>query len=545
MDDKYRWQDEFKATYYNLNKENFTLVACPGAGKTLAVLRLARELMETGIINFLWIVCPTRQVKKQWSRAAAQVGLEVEWNWKNEDGALPADMDGVAVTYAQVISESALHSFHVGQRKTLVVMDEIHHAEDDASWGVRSKEAFSGATRRILLTGTPWRSNGTPIAFAEYDAQGYVKGDYVYNYDRAQSDFICRPIFFPDQGGIVEWKWGEKTYVHDFQEVLSDNKRAQRLRAAVSSEQGGKTNEHAAQLLANADAKLSAVRAESPTAGGLVLARDISHANALADYMQSAFGGPRPTVIASDDPLSLSRIDAFRNNTDRWLVAVEMVSEGVDIPRLQVLAYLSTTTRALKFNQAAGRICRGTGEAFFLIPDDPLLLSNAERIADLRRQALTMVQQELDLGIESTADSREGSPFQAIGGTPVQGGVIFSGHRIERDEYTAVQLELASIWPGEPPHEVVGKLALAKRGQFTAQPPEYEASTRSERKEQLKEVQNRLVRTYCMRSGEEFKDVNYRLNQEVGVAKLRLATEEQLTRRLALAKELYDGRSNA
>ena len=44
--------------------------------------------------------------------------------------------------------------------------------------------------------------------------------------------------------------------------------------------------------------------------------------------------GEMPAVALSDDPDASSHIKAFTHSPRRWLVACDMVSEGVDIPRL-------------------------------------------------------------------------------------------------------------------------------------------------------------------------------------------------------------------
>ena len=39
-------------------------------------------------------------------------------------------------------------------------------------------------------------------------------------------------------------------------------------------------------------------------------------------------------TVLSDDPTASSKIEEFSAGTQRWMVAVRMVSEGVDVPRL-------------------------------------------------------------------------------------------------------------------------------------------------------------------------------------------------------------------
>ena len=57
-------------------------------------------------------------------------------------------------------------------RRTLVILDEIHHAGDSRSWGDGVKAAFEPAVRRLMLTGTPFRSDDNPIPFVTYERGG-------------------------------------------------------------------------------------------------------------------------------------------------------------------------------------------------------------------------------------------------------------------------------------------------------------------------------------------------------------------------------------
>ena len=68
----------------------------------------------------------------------------------------------VVVTYAQVASHPTRHRVRTENRKTLVIFDEIHHGGDAKTWGEAIREAFDDATRRLALTGTPFRSDDSP-----------------------------------------------------------------------------------------------------------------------------------------------------------------------------------------------------------------------------------------------------------------------------------------------------------------------------------------------------------------------------------------------
>ena len=204
------WQAEALEKYFAAEPRDFMAVATPGAGKTTFALRLARELVDRGTINRITVVCPTEHLKRQWADAAARVNLAIDPNFKNADGSHARGFIGVALTYAQVGMKPLLHRARTEQGRTLVIMDEIHHAGDSRSWGDGLKEAFEPAARRLALTGTPFRSDTSPIPFVTYqeDKDGIrrSKADYTYGYGDALKDHVVRPVIFMAYSGQMRWR---------------------------------------------------------------------------------------------------------------------------------------------------------------------------------------------------------------------------------------------------------------------------------------------------------------------------------------------------
>ena len=164
------WQAEAMQKYFETNPRDFMAVATPGAGKTTFALTLAKELFNRGTVRQLIVVAPTDHLKKQWADAAAKVGIPIDPNFKNADVTISRHYKGVALTYAQVANKPQLHARNTEETKTLVIFDEIHHAGDSLSWGDGLREAFDDATRRVALTGTPFRSDTSPIPFVTYES---------------------------------------------------------------------------------------------------------------------------------------------------------------------------------------------------------------------------------------------------------------------------------------------------------------------------------------------------------------------------------------
>jgi hypothetical protein len=144
-------------------------------------------------------------------------------------------------------------------------------------------------------------------------------------------------------------------------------------------------------VLEAADRRLSQVRAGGmPDAGAMVIASDHKTAKLYAELLQG-ITGEKPVVVLSDDPAASDKIGGFEGTRDRWLVAVRMVSEGVDIPRLAVGVYATSVSTPLFFAQAVGRFVRGRrpGEtASVFLPSVPALLALAGEMEAERDHAL-------------------------------------------------------------------------------------------------------------------------------------------------------------
>ena len=376
------WQHAAYQEYFRLPRRDFLLVATPGAGKTTYALTVAAELLARREIMSLTIVTPTEHLKYQWATAAARFGLAIDPAYRNAQGRAGADFNGVAVTYAQVAAHPALHRQRTENRRTLVIFDEIHHAGDAMSWGDAVKEAFDPARRRLALTGTPFRSDANPIPFVTYiDEPGGGKrssSDYVYGYGPALENGVVRPVIFLAYSGEMHWRTraGDEITA-TLGTPMTKDQIAQAWRTALDP-----AGEWVSRVLEAADKRLTEVRRGMPDAGGLVIAGDHEDARAYAALLRG-LTGKRPVVVLSDDKTASKKISAFADSDDRWMVAVRMVSEGVDIPRLAVGVYATSVSTALFFAQAVGRFVRARrrGEtASVFLPSVPVLLSYAAEL---------------------------------------------------------------------------------------------------------------------------------------------------------------------
>ncbi|MDJ0344374.1 DEAD/DEAH box helicase [Streptomyces sp. H10-C2] len=374
------WQQGALDEYMRLQPRDFLAVATPGAGKTTFALTLASYLLHNHLVQQITVVAPTEHLKKQWAEAAAKIGIRLDPDYSA--GPVSKEYHGVAVTYAGVGVRPMLHRNRCEQRKTLVILDEIHHAGDSKSWGEACAEAFDPATRRLALTGTPFRSDTNPIPFVAYeegnDGIRRSSADYTYGYGNALADGVVRPVIFLSYSGNMRWrtKAGDEIAAR-LGEPMTRDAIGQAWRTALAP-----TGEWIPAVLKAADQRLTEVRKGIPDAGGLVIATDQESAREYAKILKS-ISGHKVTVVLSDEKAASKRIDAFTHSDDRWMVAVRMVSEGVDVPRLAVGVYATTISTPLFFAQAVGRFVRSRrrGEtASVFVPTIPMLLDFANEM---------------------------------------------------------------------------------------------------------------------------------------------------------------------
>jgi superfamily II DNA or RNA helicase len=412
------WQAAALEQYLAQAPRDFLAVATPGAGKTTFALRVATELLRAGVVQRLTVVVPTEHLKTQWADAAHRVGIRIDPRFTNAQGTHGREYDGVVVTYAQVASRPLLHRARTEAAHTLVVLDEIHHAGDALSWGDAVREAFEPATRRLAMTGTPFRSDTSAIPFVRYeqDDQGVRRStaDFGYGYGRALADGVVRPVIFMAHSGQMRWRTraGDEVSAR-LGEPLTQDLTAQAWRTALDPR-----GEWVPSVLKAADTRLTQVRRGVPDAGGLVIATDQAQARAYASVLRGITGEP-PVVVLSDDEGSSDRIDHFAAGDQRWMVAVRMVSEGVDVPRLCVGVYATSASTPLFFAQAVGRFVRARrrGEtASVFLPSVPTLLGLAGHMELERDHALDRPRRPGDDDLWSPEDALVAAANRPDGG---------------------------------------------------------------------------------------------------------------------------------
>ncbi len=562
------WQREALARFEDNPSPNFLAVATPGAGKTLFALGAVLRALLSGVARRVVIVVPTQHLKHQWAHAAERLDLHLDPEWSAGYGLLPSDVHGVVVTYQQVAANpGALRGLVQG---ALIVLDEVHHAGESRSWGDGVRFAFEPAVRRLCLSGTPFRSDQNVIPFVRYDGD-LAHADYEYGYAEAlRETAVVRPVYFPRIKGVMEWSAPDgDTYSATFDDRLTRELANQRLRTAFDVE-----GDWLPAVLAQANTQLRHLRQRDPRAAGLVIAIDQAHARGIAGILEQRLG-VAATVATSDDPAASARIARFGEGNDPWIVAVRMVSEGVDIPRLRLGVYATNTVTELFFRQAVGRLVRWTGTlakqtAYMFIPDDVRLRTFAANIAEQRRHSLA--RREVDqLGPEEMGGFAEPPPGDAPGEAEFDDGQLsmFSaisavpldehgrpldeaGARVFGDESDAGEVIpdlVEAIGPGAandggPGSDPEPFMLVPSRAAPPLPPSQPIAALLARpqsalaRRRELREQNSEIVRELTHMLSKTHAEVNGLLNRQAGIRRISEATVRQLERRLELARKL-------
>jgi superfamily II DNA or RNA helicase len=529
------WQERALEQLAEWRDGPFLISAAPGAGKTRPALELARRLLAERAVGRVAVLCPTTPLTRQWASAAAGLGVQLV---PDAEGPRPSrGFHGVAVTYARIASDPRAWAAGIAP-DTLVVADEAHHLGEDLAWGTAFQRAFAASRRRLLLSGTPFRSDATPIPGVRYDGEGLAVPDVSYTYAQAVQDGVCRPVAFVTFDGSLSWRSGDDVIESSFETVLSAREAGRRYRTAISTE----LPDGLPRILLEADARLRALRAEGHRdAGGLVIAADTAHARQIAKLLREATG-KAPVVVLHTEARAAQKLAAFTASREEWIVAVNMVSEGVDIPRLRVGVYATAAKTPLVFRQIAGRFVRtirgrAPEPSWLYLPADPLLRRHASEVESELRHVLRAPAQEEE-GLEEPRRRRESEPSASPEFVPLRAEV-------------APQMTLFGPAPtlagttaglAGPRAEQPGSAGAPTRasGRAGAGAPEQPAPVAAfQRRDNLRERRRELVGELHRRDGRPHREITAWLNRAVGVQRVESATIEQLERSVeALLKEL-------
>jgi superfamily II DNA or RNA helicase len=549
------WQQEVLEKMSAWERGVFLIAAAPGAGKTRPALEQAVRMLYARQADRIALICPTAPLTRQWAEAAARLGVHLAPD--APELTPPAGFHGVAVTYARV-AQSAQRFAQQCTESTIVIADEAHHLGEELAWGKGFDLAFGRARQWLLLSGTPFRSDASAIPGVEYDSDGVTQPDYAYGYADAVRDGVCRPVSFIPFDGTMSWQSGDDTVEASFADAIASDQRARRYRTAISTDLEGALP----KILREADLRLAQLRADShPEAGGLVVAADGEHARKIAATLHRITGTP-PVVVMHTDQAAHRKLEAFTHSSDPWIVAVNMVSEGVDIPRLRVGVYATAAKTAMIFRQIVGRFVRTIPNrpvegSWLYIPAEPTLRAHAGEIA---KELVPFLRRKEDAdpdAPEQLLDEPSQKPEDEL-------GLVAEFKALNADMAAEAQLDL---FGGATPLKPQGSAPAGMSGGTTTGTPiqpvgagpgghAFDGAAGSgvgafaatevplwQQRQRLRETRHRLVGELGRTRRATQREVNAWVNKTVGITRVQDATVEQLESSIDLIERALMGKA--
>jgi superfamily II DNA or RNA helicase len=551
------WQRAALAAYFTADRPDFLVTATPGAGKTTFALAVAQTLLARRAVDRIVVVCPTDHLRTQWADAADRVGMDLDPTLSNAIGPVRPGARGYVTTYAQIASAPRLHRARVAAKRSLVILDEIHHAGDGLTWGEAVAEACDPARRRLALTGTPFRTRADErIPFVRYDDSDdgalTSSADFAYGYGDALADRVVRPVVFAAYSGVSRWRNSAGEVVAEaLSEAATKKSEAAAWKTALSP-----TGRWVPHVIAAMDERLTHLRAHGmPDAAGLVLASDQDDARAYAQIVERVTGD-KPALILSDDPLANKRIKEFTDSAERIAVCVRMISEGVDVPRAACLAWLTSYRTPLFFAQAVGRVVRARGRhesATVFVPAVRPLLALAAEMETERNHVIpppspgSDLLDSLDLDVP---DDVVGTAFEALESDAEFAHVLHGGRAVLADSERPIDADDAD-YLGLPgllsPEQTAALLARRDRelrrraGASLAavdDEPDPEDVAAYQQVAALRRQLSAMVSAYATASGRPHGSIHAELRRRTGGPPTPMATVEQLQARIAALHKL-------
>ncbi len=375
-----KWQHEcvnLALEKYRAGQVHFLVQATPAAGKTYMTAYLANQLLNNNEIDLVFCFSPSTIVANEFSAILSDV-TQCSFEGKIGD-------KGQSITYQKMAYLDDKFWSLFENFKVLAVFDEIHHCSgtnDNANeWGKQIIENIQDkATYTLALSGTPWRTDGAPISLSKYcSIEGQIKCDYVYGLVDAINDNVCRvpKIIAIDNDEITLTNSKTTKSFNSFGSLLSDSSLPYidliHNESVITS------------LIKRADKQLNLIRQSNLNAGGLIVASSVEHAFQITEIIKKELNEIAVLVsYKEDNPDKI--IQQYKSSSHKWIVSIGMISEGTNIPRLQVCCHLTHVKTELHYRQILGRILRFTNsenqDATLFMPADPLLIKYAYRVSE-------------------------------------------------------------------------------------------------------------------------------------------------------------------
>lgn len=589
------WQeDECERALDRLEQSPICVVeAVTGGGKTFFACYVAAQLIARKVIDEIVILSPNVDVKHGWAEEFAAFGIQCTSSDYRTEG-----VEAMAITYAGVFNEHIQEKIE-RRKKRLLIVDEFHHAERTAAWGDAVDYASQRSTKILMLSGTPWRSEGEIALLKKhgyYQANGTVKADVCYPYEKDlkavgndRGTVYANFLFLESHAKNVE-SGREITFKapqNEELEAFADERNTEPLGPHVRIRDNRLSNNSMARAMLQSGVEKLGVssRETKGKAIGLVVARNISEARSIADYLTESLG-QRAEVIASDDDQAHTRLRQIRKEPRQtspdWIVSVGMVSEGVNIPQIKVIVYLSAVITLLYLIQVIGRALRriniGKGETptyidkhpgqtpgYIIMPAHPYLIWLASKFEESKKCAMQHRQsQEVDKEPNQERVEQDWTNSGGKNALEVFGGRAQEMRHSRMIELLQIDEDAKGVfnesivsgvreWQRNGNHELVEKFLADLCDRFSISVPDQTFEDKLTCDQELALLRSEAHRTVAKIrfSHPNYRDVNKSLNDRIfkeirgsinrkcGITSFDKATIEQKRRWVAIAQDIY------
>jgi superfamily II DNA or RNA helicase len=371
-----KWQIECHArerqhriTYRPKSKQAFMIEACPGAGKSSMAAMIAKEWLNRQIVNHVLIIAPWKPIVASICAKCSEFHLETSRSLFRGTRYHPVPFWDVTVmtntgTFSSDILETLRQWRNTGDGwKYGVIVDEVHHCSIAKPWGQFAETVIENAEYWVAMSGTPFRSDGFPISGLQYDSEGTVIPDYQLTYRKGVEAGYVRDV-------TVRWFDGEVMLYDKKDSIIGSKKYSELTNAEINR---AKTHifdsdeKLAKEMIQTIHTDLMELRASSKeyaNAAALFVCRpgtnDGEETRRLHKISQKIkqITGIDPVTVSHSDKDAEGKIEAFRRGDKPYLVAVNMVAEGCDIPRIISIGMMRFIESPLLIRQIVGRAIR-------------------------------------------------------------------------------------------------------------------------------------------------------------------------------------------
>lgn len=546
------WQKEAKEAVLSLlgdNGDNALIASAPASGKTVFACAVAQDLTDIINIKKIVIVSPSENVRDNWQSNLAKFGFQVKTGPHYPYDRDYQDYQGISITY-QWMAANVTYLRAYADESTIVILDEVHHCGDERSWGDSCFLSFEAARFRLLLSGTPWRSEGNKIPFIDYDKDGYCLPLYSYSVGSAVADKVCQrlEIIKNDFSGNSSMD-GELKKFESFNHAKKENRENEFYRNATNNELVF------CKIFKDANEKLNQIRQkEYKDAGGMIIAKDIETANKYADWLILNFN-EESTLVHSGMAKAHQLINQFKRGSDKWLISVDMIGEGTDIPRLQVEVYMHLKKESMSLYQYWMRVSRVRSRQTDTIEHCYVYTMAHSKIIEVAKKIEKEIKMKLKEKNENDKNMGGGERlYSKIDGELID--VEFNGELLTcgGDQFTETELKEArniySKLAGDIPMNHICKVLRMNKTNVPGLPQEIEKTPLEIQKKtirkRIQQIVGKIAYTNASRENlksaqsRHFREVWNMINTKCGVTSCETATLEDLRNMLDFANAIKE-----